>query len=47
MPSGIQKFLTLVGLLKYGIVLSLLLIYLPLTAVFMALPGYDSLKSRT
>lgn len=35
----IQKFFTLVGLLKYGLALSLILIYLPLTAVFRALPG--------
>src|SRR5215831_1472868 len=41
MPGPVQKFFTLVGLLKYGIVLSLLLIYLPLTALFKALPGHD------
>src|SRR5437870_2185197 len=41
MPGPVQKFFTLVGLLKYGIVLSLLLIYLPLTGVFKAFPGHD------
>lgn len=41
MPNRVEKFFTLVGLLKYGIVLSLLLIYLPLTAVFTGAPGHD------
>jgi hypothetical protein len=48
MPNRVQKFFTLVGLLKYGIVLSLLLIYLPLTALDRVpftkdyqLPGHD------
>jgi len=40
MPGRIQKFFMLVGLLKYGIVLSLLLIYLPLTALD-GVPGHD------
>ena len=40
MPNRVQKFFTLVGLLKYGIVLSLLTIYLPLTA-FNCVPGHD------
>jgi hypothetical protein len=39
MPGRVQKFFTLVS--KYGIVLSAVLIYLPLTAVFKALPGHD------
>ena len=41
MPGPVQKFFTLIGLLKYGIVLSVLLIYLPLTAVVTGAPGYD------
>ena len=48
MAGRVQKFFTLVGLLKYGIVLSLLLIYLPLTALNRLpftkdyqLPGHD------
>src|SRR5437870_4427452 len=48
MPGPVQKFFTLIGLLKYGIVLSLLLIYLPLTALEKVpfttnyrVPGHD------
>src|SRR6266699_6641373 len=41
MPGPVQKFFTLVGLLKYGIVLSVLQIYLPLTAVVTSAPGHD------
>ena len=41
MPNPVQKFFTLIGVLKYGIILSLLLIYLPLTAVFKGAPGHD------
>lgn len=33
MSNRVQKFFTLVGLLKYGIILSALLIYLPFTAL--------------
>jgi hypothetical protein len=40
MPGRIQKFFTLVGLLKYGIVLSGLMIFLPLTALD-GVPGHD------
>lgn len=39
--ANVQRFFTLIGLLKYGIVLSAFLIYLPLTAVFRHLPGYN------
>jgi hypothetical protein len=48
MANQVQKIFMLVGLLKYGIVLSLLLIYLPLTALDRVpftkdyqLPGHD------
>lgn len=48
MPGPVQKFFTLVGLLKYGIVMSAVLIYLPLTAIDRVpftkdyqLPGHD------
>jgi hypothetical protein len=41
MPGRVQKFFTLLGLLKYGLILSLLSIYLPLTAVFTDAPGHD------
>ncbi len=35
------KLAFLIGLLKYGIVLSLLMVYLPLTAMFARAPGHD------
>ncbi len=48
MPGLVQKVFTLIGLLKYGILLSLLLIYLPLTALEKVpfttnyrVPGHD------
>ena len=41
MPGPVQKLFTLVGLLKYGLILSVLLIYLPLTAVVTSAPGHD------
>jgi len=41
MPSPVQKFFTLFGVLKYGLVLSALMIYLPFTAVFKGAWGHD------